>query len=141
VDGVRRDRVDFFSFFQDSSFVKLVADCLQKDSSLRPPIDQLLIKHKAFFDKADKQAIVDIVKSLPPPDKRVMMILWEIFTFFSNIFALLGIDPLAKQHRVQLLLVEHGILELMKMTRKRQRLQQLLLLLVVVIKMLENCLR
>ena len=53
-----------------SDFIKFVADCLQKDPNLRLPVDVLLVKHKAFFDKADRKEVVDILKSLPPLEER-----------------------------------------------------------------------
>ena len=53
-----------------SEFVKFVSDCLQKDPSERPPIDVLLARHKAFFDKADRDEVVRILKQLPPLEQR-----------------------------------------------------------------------
>ncbi|KAF4752561.1 hypothetical protein FOZ62_006134, partial [Perkinsus olseni] len=54
----------------DSSFVKMVADCLQKDPSKRPSVDQLLTRHDAFFRQADKDALVDLLKQLPTIEQR-----------------------------------------------------------------------
>ncbi|EER05377.1 Serine/threonine-protein kinase Nek7, putative [Perkinsus marinus ATCC 50983] len=54
----------------DSSFVKMVADCLQKDPSKRPSIDQLLTRHDAFFRQADKEALVNLLKQLPTIELR-----------------------------------------------------------------------
>lgn len=53
-----------------AEFAKFVADCLQKDPSLRPPIDVLLTKHKPFFDRADRDEVVHILKQLPPLEQR-----------------------------------------------------------------------
>lgn len=53
-----------------ADFVKLVSDCLQKDPTERPPIDVLMVKHKAFFDKADRDEVVRILKQLPPLEQR-----------------------------------------------------------------------
>jgi serine/threonine-protein kinase OSR1/STK39 len=53
-----------------NDFVKLVADCLQKDPNDRPSIDVLMTKHKAFFDKADRDEVVRILSQLPPVEQR-----------------------------------------------------------------------
>lgn len=53
-----------------SDFVKLVADCLHKDPNERPNIDVLLERHKAFFDKADRDEVVRILNQLPPVEQR-----------------------------------------------------------------------
>ncbi|KAF4743623.1 hypothetical protein FOZ62_018486 [Perkinsus olseni] len=48
----------------------MVADCLQKDLSKRPSVDQLLTRHDAFFRQADKDALVDLLKQLPTIEQR-----------------------------------------------------------------------
>ena len=53
-----------------AEFVKFVADCLQKDPLERPPIDVLLVRHKAFFDKADRDEVIRILTQLPPLEQR-----------------------------------------------------------------------
>ena len=50
--------------------MKFVADCLQKDPNDRPPLDVLWVKHKAFFDKADREEVVRILGQLPPLEQR-----------------------------------------------------------------------
>lgn len=53
-----------------SDFVKFVADCLHKDPNERPAVDVLLTKHKAFFEKADREEVVRILSQLPPVEQR-----------------------------------------------------------------------
>ena len=53
-----------------SDFIKFVADCLQKDPNDRPPIDLLLTRHAAFFEKADRAEVVRILAQLPPLEQR-----------------------------------------------------------------------
>lgn len=55
---------------QWDGLAKIVAECLQKDPTKRPSIDQLLTKYKSFFDKADPAAVIDILQQLPPLEKR-----------------------------------------------------------------------
>lgn len=54
----------------DQQLVKMVADCLQKDPTKRPTIDQILTKYKSFFDKADVESVVEILQQLPPLEAR-----------------------------------------------------------------------
>jgi len=54
----------------DPQLVKLVSDCLQKDPFKRPSIDQILIRYKSFFDKADQASLVEIIEQLPPLEAR-----------------------------------------------------------------------
>ena len=54
----------------DPQLSKLVAECLQKDPTKRPTIDQIITKYKAFFDKADPASVVDILNQLPPLEAR-----------------------------------------------------------------------
>ena len=51
-------------------FIRFVADCLQKDPTKRPSIRELLQRHKDFFNRADKQEVVRILKQLPPIEQR-----------------------------------------------------------------------
>jgi serine/threonine-protein kinase OSR1/STK39 len=40
----------------DACFKEFVTDCLQKDPTKRPTVDEILLKHKKFFSKAKDAA-------------------------------------------------------------------------------------
>lgn len=62
-------RIDKRKF--DALFVNLVECCLQKDPKKRPTMEDVFTKHAKFFKKANEQPLIDILKSLPPLDRRI----------------------------------------------------------------------
>jgi len=55
----------------DDAFVRLVECCLQKDPKKRPSMDEITSKHKKFFGKANDQPLRELLRSLPPLEKRI----------------------------------------------------------------------
>lgn len=55
----------------DSVFANLIESCLQKDPKKRPNMADIFCKHKKFFDKANEQPLIEILRSLPPLEHRV----------------------------------------------------------------------
>jgi len=56
----------------DDGFVKLIECCLQKDPKRRPTMDEITQKHKKFFGKANEAPLVELLRSLPPLEKRIL---------------------------------------------------------------------
>merc|ERR1719277_924732 len=55
----------------DALFVNIIDCCLQKDPKRRPAMDEVMQKHKKFFSKADEKPLVDILRDMPPLEKRI----------------------------------------------------------------------
>eukprot|EP00747_Dinoflagellata_sp_TGD_P167074 gnl/TRDRNA2_/TRDRNA2_190899_c0_seq1.p1 gnl/TRDRNA2_/TRDRNA2_190899_c0~~gnl/TRDRNA2_/TRDRNA2_190899_c0_seq1.p1 ORF type:complete len:346 (+),score=79.87 gnl/TRDRNA2_/TRDRNA2_190899_c0_seq1:126-1040(+) len=55
----------------DTPFVNVVESCLQKDPKKRPTMDEILTKQKKFFSKANEQLLLDILRGLPPLERRI----------------------------------------------------------------------
>lgn len=54
-----------------AEFVSIIETCLQKDPRKRPTMDDLFQKHKRFFAKANEEQLVEILRALPPLDRRI----------------------------------------------------------------------
>jgi len=55
----------------DILFVNLIECCLQKEPSKRPTMDEIFIKHKKFFAKANESSLAEILRTLPPLEQRI----------------------------------------------------------------------
>jgi len=55
----------------DANLAALVEVCLQKDPKRRPSMAEILRSHGKFFTKANAEPLVEILRSLPPLERRV----------------------------------------------------------------------